>query len=93
MFGYDPINKTLNFAVDFFGQQPEAVLRVKWSATIKKGASVAPGVRLGAVIFNDGSELDMIVPPQVTGLVASVNRKIEYEFLDQHPAQFAMRLG
>jgi hypothetical protein len=92
MFGFDANNRELNFLVAFFAAQPEPVLRVRWRATIRQGASIAPGDDLGTVIFNDGSEIDMEVPAGISGTIAKVNRKIEYETIDQFPSQFALRL-
>lgn len=93
MFSFDEDNRTLMFHTQFFAAQPEVVLMVKWAASIKRGARIKAGTRLGVVIFNDGSEVAMKTPIGVAGDVLATNRRIEYETLGESPAQFAVRLA
>lgn len=89
---YESRNREVRFVVKYFADAPHAVGKITWSQGIKKGARVRTGDVLAKLTWSDGSRVELKAPRGCNGTLAKVNRSIDYEELEYHPAEWALWL-
>ena len=81
---YDRENRVLNTVVEYFAQEYQAgrsVDQIEWADGVKEGSDVKPRQVLAQIVWNNGPDDTIKAPASCTGTIASINGKIEYEWL------------
>ena len=89
---YDPANRELCTVASAFAARPAAVLDIQFDADLE-GREVAPGTSLATVTWSDGAREPMAAPEGCAGRVIYANRRVDYDRIQEPPAQVLVRLG
>ena len=90
---YDNRNREVRFVVDFFADAPQAVGKIAWKAGVRQGTRVRVGDPLATLTWDDGTQAELKAPGGCDGVIAKLNRSIDYEKLEYHPAEWALWLA
>lgn len=89
---YDSRNREARFVIDYFASADEAVGKITWRQGIRRGAPVAVGDKIATLTWDDGSQEPIKAPGGCNGVIGRVNRSIDLEELERHPAVWALWL-
>lgn len=89
---YERLNREAFFVVDHFKKKRVAAVRVSWKPGIRRKTAIAVGDPLATLTWSDGTKEELVAPQGCQGVIAAVNRKIQYALLPRPPAQWALRI-